>query len=158
MSVAVWWPAFTLGAWGTLFFDQLLTVWSAATAAALATIIRPGSGRHRILTLAALLVPTLWLILAFTADADSAGLLIAAVDLLGAAVGLVGIPATILVLARIIWPDLSRGATRSQRVIAVAIVAAIGAAAYALGANHALFLTCADFTISGNSEPPGCAQ
>ena len=33
MAVVVWWPAFTLGAWGDLFFDQLLAVWAAATAA-----------------------------------------------------------------------------------------------------------------------------
>jgi hypothetical protein len=30
--MAVWWPAFTLGAYGVVFFEQALSLWAAATA------------------------------------------------------------------------------------------------------------------------------
>ncbi len=31
-----WWPAFTLGVYGVVFFEQLLALWAAATSAFLA--------------------------------------------------------------------------------------------------------------------------
>jgi hypothetical protein len=32
-AVISWWPAFTLGAYHTVFFEQLLALWAASTAA-----------------------------------------------------------------------------------------------------------------------------
>ena len=32
-AVVAWWPAFTVGAWGGVFFEQILTLWAAAAAA-----------------------------------------------------------------------------------------------------------------------------
>jgi len=31
-SLVVWWPAFDLGAYGVVFFQQLLSLWAASTA------------------------------------------------------------------------------------------------------------------------------
>jgi hypothetical protein len=31
-ALVVWWPAFTLGAYGVIFFQQLLSLWAASTA------------------------------------------------------------------------------------------------------------------------------
>ena len=31
-SLVVWWPAFDLGAYGVIFFQQLLSLWAATTA------------------------------------------------------------------------------------------------------------------------------
>lgn len=59
-----WWPAFTLGAWGTVFFPQLLSLWAVATAAFVLVIVS-GAVRRRVGWWAlALLTPTLWLLLA----------------------------------------------------------------------------------------------
>jgi hypothetical protein len=41
MSLVLWWPAFTIGAWGIMFFDQMLTVWVAATAALALVLFQP---------------------------------------------------------------------------------------------------------------------
>ncbi len=38
-SSIAWWPAFTLGAWGTVFFPQLLSLWAVATAAFVLVIV-----------------------------------------------------------------------------------------------------------------------
>lgn len=158
MSVAVWWPAFTFGAWGQFFFDQLLTVWAAATGALFAVIIQRRGARHRVRRIIALSIPSLWLALSFITDDSSAPLLLDLIDLLAGAIALLGIPATLWVLARMMWPEFGEAISRTRRVLVVLGVIVIAAIAFVLGANHPAFLTCDAFTISGNSEPPGCVH
>ncbi len=154
MSVAVWWPAFTLGAWGTFFFDQLLTVWAASIGALIVVLFQP-RGRPRVLKALALLVPTLWLVLtALPLQEDDLGAFV--LDLVAIFVALLSVPATIWVLARVMWPEFGEDISRGRRVLVVAAVVLVGVASFLLGVNQERFLTCGDFTISGNSEPPGC--
>src|SRR4051794_22842974 len=70
MSVAVWWPAFTLGAWGDFFFDQMLTVWAASTGALIVVLLQL-RGRARVLRALALAIPSLWLALSFLVQPDT---------------------------------------------------------------------------------------
>jgi hypothetical protein len=156
MSVAVWWPAFTLGAWGDLFFDQQLLVWVAATAAFFVVLLRPRALGRRWPTLLALAVPSLWLVLWFLDDATTRDVLTAVVTLLGVVVGLVGIPFTLWALVRVIWPEIASDLPLRTRIGAIVIVAAIAVASFVLGVNENRFLTCQDFDLSGNSRPPGC--
>jgi hypothetical protein len=155
MSIAVWWPAFTLGAWGEPFFDQMLTMWAAATGGLIVVLIQP-RGRPRIARALALAVPSLWLTLSFVFQEghDDLGSLI--VGFLGVVVAVLALPATIWVLARIIWPEFGDDIARPRRLLIVGAVAIIAVASFVLGLNQSKFLTCEDFTISGNSEPPGC--
>lgn len=154
MSVAVWWPAFTLGAWGTFFFDQLLTVWAASIGALIVVLFQP-RGRPRVLKALALLVPSLWVgLTALPLDEDDLGAFL--IDLVAIFVALLSVPATIWVLARVMWPEFGEDISRGRRVLVVAAVVIVGIASFLLGANQEHFLTCGDFTISGNSEPPGC--
>lgn len=155
MCIAIWWPSFTLGAWGRLFFEQILTVWTAATAALLVVIFRRDGERYRMRRAVALLIPTLWLVLAIVGKDDGSALDVLT-DVLGSTVAVVGIPATMWVLARIIWPELGAGISLARRTLVMAAVLFISGCAYLLGVNHSAFLTCEDFTISGNSEPRGC--
>lgn len=157
MSMAVWWPAFTLGAWGVFFFDQILTVWAAATAALIVVIFRHHEDRNRLGRAAALLLPSLWLVLAIAVDPGDDSLNVA-IDVLGGSVAVLGIPATIWVLARIIWPEFGHDLPLRRRLVVAASVAAIAVVSYLLGVNHDAFLTCEAFTLSGNSEPPGCRR
>ncbi|MBP2386331.1 hypothetical protein [Paeniglutamicibacter kerguelensis] len=143
------------GAWGKLFFEQILTVWVAATAALLIVIFRRDGERYRMRRAIALLLPSLWLVLAFAGKADGSPLDVMR-EVLGSAIAVVGIPATMWVLARIIWPELGVGLSLARRVLVIASVLFIAVSAYLLGVNHAAFLTCEDFTVSGNSEPRGC--
>jgi hypothetical protein len=158
MSLAVWWPAFTLGAWGTVFFDTLLRVWVAATAAFFVVILVPAARKRIGWTSLTLLLPTIWLILTLAVSIDSNNLWIALVSLAGILLILLGIPAMIWVLARVIWPDISDAVPARGKVLVLLVVFLIAAGSFALGANQARFLTCEDFTISGNSEPPGCVH
>jgi hypothetical protein len=155
MSVAVWWPAFTLGAWGDFFFDQMLTVWAASTGALIVVLIQPRS-RRKIGRALALLVPSLWLALSFVVRPDTQDLGALLFGLLGAVVALLAVPTTIWVLARIIWPEFGEDISWPRRLSVIGAVALIALASYLLGVNQSKFLTCEEFTVSGNSEPPGC--
>jgi len=155
MSAAVWWPAFTLGAWGELFFDTMLAVWAASAAAALVVLFSPRA-RHRITSVVALLVPSLWIAFSFIVAAQGDDDSTAVFDLLAAAIMLLAIPATIWVLAGIVWPEFQESVSWPRRLLMLGCVAAVAIASFVLGVNQSRFLTCEDFTISGNSEPPGC--
>lgn len=156
MSVAVWWPSFTLGAWGDFFFDQMLTIWAAASGAFIAVLIQP-RGQPRVGRAIALLIPSLWLGLWFlTADADPDDWVVGVVSLLGIVIGILAVPATIWVLARMIWPEFAEDISWPRRFAVIGAVLLIAVASFLLGVNQSKFLTCGDFTISGNSEPHGC--
>ena len=155
MSVAVWWPAFTLGAWGDLFFDQMLTVWAAATGALIVVLIQP-RGKPRLWRALALSVPSVWLVLWFVIEDESEDLATVIISALGIIIALLAVPTTIWVLARTIWPEFAEDISWPRRLVVIGAVLLIAAASFLLGVNQASFLTCGDFTISGNSEPPGC--
>lgn len=158
ISVAIWWPAFTIGAWGTLFFDQLLTVWAASSAAFIVVLIQPRGQKRRVWRALALLVPSVWLVLAVASEPSETDVLSSVVDVLAVIVGLLGIPAALWVLARLIWPDFGVGVSWRRRLVVIGAIAAITVISFELGVHQSAFLTCEDFTISGNSEPPGCVH
>src|SRR6478752_8640889 len=59
------WPAFTLGVYGVVFFEQHLALWAAATSAFLALGYSRGPRVWRRPMVLALLLPTLWILLAW---------------------------------------------------------------------------------------------
>lgn len=157
MAVGVWWPAFTLGAWGELFFDTLLTLWVASTAAFVFVLIERRPVGRRLLRAFLLLLPSVWLVFSFI-DFDTTDLVTFIASAIALLVVLVASPLTVWVLARIMWPDFGENSTIRQRWLIVGVVVGIGVAAFLLGLNQEHFLTCREFTVSGNSEPPGCVQ
>ena len=156
MSLAVWWPAFTLGAWGEIFFDDLLAIWAAATGAFVVSVLLPGARRRLGWTSFTLLLPTIWLVVALSVPDSSDDLSAVLVVLFAAVVVLIGIPFMVWALAKVVWPDIGDDIPARGKVLVLVTVFVIAAASFLLGANQARFLTCEDFTISGNSEPPGC--
>lgn len=158
MAAIAWWPAFTLGAWKEIFFDDILALWAASTAAFVFVLVerRPLGGRlGRALVL---LLPSLWLLLNFVADDETTDFGLALLDLAGLAAVIVGIPFTLWVLVRIVWPDFATETRRRTKWLIVLVVFGVTAASFVLGLNQASFLTCEDFALSGNSEPPGCVH
>lgn len=156
MAAIAWWPAFTLGAWGEVFFDDILALWAASTAAFAFVLVerRPMGGK--LVRAFLLLLPSAWLALNFVVDPESTNLAIALLDLVAFAAVVVGIPFTLWVLVRIVWPDFATDTRRGTKWLIVLVVLGVAIASFVLGLNQARFLTCDDFAISGNSEPPGC--
>lgn len=155
MSAAVWWPAFTLGAWQVLFFDQVLTVWAVATAALIVVLFQPRA-RRRVLRVLALAVPSLWLALAFFDDAATDDAYSLLVELIGWGVGVLGIPFALWTLVGVVWPELFTELRRRARVGVAVTVVLVAVSSFLLGVYQDRFLTCEDFDVSGNSRPPGC--
>ena len=150
-----WWPAFTLGAYRTVFFEQVLSLWAASAGAFIVLLL---FRRHRSVPwprLLALLVPTVWLIVAFLAPTGSHTTLTTALFWLTLALTLAGGPYMAWVLLRITLVGYD-SLTRRQHWALIGTVAAVVVIAFTLGRLNPHFLTCGDFTISGNSEPPGC--
>ncbi|MBS1905840.1 MAG: hypothetical protein JST33_04570 [Actinobacteria bacterium] len=158
MSIAIWWPAFTLGAWGELFFDQMLTVWVAATVGIVLVLTQPRSMGRRWWRVVALAVPSLWLALAFTPENPTGGLAVVILDLIAVVVGLLGIPFTLWTLVGILWPETFSALSRGVRWAIAGIVVAVAVGSFLLGVFNGRFLTCQDFELSGNSRPPGCVS
>lgn len=156
MAIAVWWPAFTLGAWGELFFDQILTIWAASTAAFVYVLTERRPAGARIWRAFVLLLPSAWILLMFALNDESADLFEFLLTLAGIVAVLIGIPFTLWVLVRIVWPDFSASTSRRTKGIIVLVVLGVALVSFVLGLNQSRFLTCGDFEISGNSQPPGC--
>ncbi|MFE1646159.1 hypothetical protein [Microbacterium sp. P01] len=156
MVVVAWWPAFTLGAWGEIFFDDILALWAASTAALVYVLVERRPVGARLARALVLLLPSVWLLLNFVADDDTTDLRIALLDLAALLAVLVGIPFTLWVLVRIMWPDFADKTLPRTKWLIIFVVLGVVIGSYALGVNQEHFLTCGDFVISGNSEPPGC--
>lgn len=157
ISAALWWPAFTLGAWGTLFFDQTLTVWAASTAAFFIVLLQPRPYRPRVYQAVVLFLPSVWLVLTLI-HPDVGDVYSLVVDLLALAVALVGVPFTLVTLVRIVWPDFGADLSRTRRFLSLVAVIVLVGIAFLLGVNENRFLTCEDFALSGNSQPQGCVH
>lgn len=73
------------------------------------------------------------------------------------ALTLVGAPILTWLLSKILVPDY---ATLSlfHRLGAVGATITVGILAYLLGEFNYLFLTCTDFSVSGNQPPTDCAE
>lgn len=154
-GLIAWWPAFTLGVYGVVFFEQILALWVAATSVFLVVALnRARDVRHQPAWLA-LLVPSLWLVLALALPGGGTSAAYTALYSFGVVVTLIGFPAMAALLVRILIPD-AQALRGRDATTAVAVVALIMTISYLLGTMHQRLLTCEDFTISGNYAPTGC--
>lgn len=155
MSAIVWWPAFTLAVWEDIFFDDVMVLWAASTAAFVFVLVerRPIGGR--LARAFVLLLPTLWLVLNFVIG-ETEDLMVATLDLAAIFTVLLGIPFTLWVLVRIVWPDFAAETRPGARWLIAGVVLGIAVASYILGLNQEYFLTCEDFAISGKAQPANC--
>ncbi|KAA9108564.1 hypothetical protein F6B43_13310 [Microbacterium rhizomatis] len=156
MAIATWWPAFTLGAWGEIFFDQLLALWAASIAAFVFVLVERRPVRARLARAFALLLPSLWVVVMFFLGDETDDVFVVLVQLSALLAVFIGMPFTIWVLVRIIWPDFGTEMPGRTKWLIVLVVIGVAVASFVLGLNQSRFLTCDDFAISGNSLPPGC--
>ncbi|MGW0882284.1 hypothetical protein [Streptomyces sp. NPDC002671] len=153
-TLVIWWPAFTLGAYNAVFFDALLTLWAVTTA-----VLLSGAVVHRKSSVPsggwlALALPSLWVILAILTPGPHIPLYL---HYLEVGLTVVGAPMLAWLLSKILLPDYAE-LPRFHRLGAVGVTIAVGVLAFLLGKFNYLFLTCADFDLSGNNTPPHCAQ
>jgi hypothetical protein len=156
-TLLVWWPAFTLGAYGVIFFQQLLSLWAASTAIFLTSLTARRRARVSWTRRLTLLIPSLWLLLAIAVPEGEVRPWSRALFYLAILLTVVGIPFLTALLLRVTIAGYEQIPPR-RRLIAGAAVGIVAIAAFGLGQINSSFLTCNDFIISGNDTPPGCDQ
>ena len=165
LSTTVSYIAFWYGVFGTIFFDYLLYVWIAATAALLASLFIPQMEtpplklpwRGRFI----LALPTVWLVLSTFIDVeayrpDSPGTWVLWVATLASA--FLTLPYLLYVIIVAVVPDIDRLTHTKLRVALLGILLVTGMAGFVIGKNHSLFLTCEDFKVGGHDIPANCRK
>jgi hypothetical protein len=72
-SLLAWWPAFTIGVYKTIFFEQIFALWAATTAAFLVAVLMLGRRAWAHPALYSLLVPSVWMLVTWLTPADGRG-------------------------------------------------------------------------------------
>jgi hypothetical protein len=151
------WPAFTLGVYGVIFFEQHLALWAAATSALLALGVSRGFriwSRPRVL---ALFLPSLWMVLAWILPVGGTTGIYTALFWLGIVITTVGLPALAAFLIRVLIPSSER-LRGKERWWTIIVVFGVMFFAFIIGTQHPRLLTCEDFAISGNYQPGNCSR
>lgn len=156
MSLVVWWPAFTIGVWGEIFYTQLLALWAASTAAFVFVLVERRPVGVRFVRAFLLLLPTAFLILLFFINDEEEDVFIILLDVAAIIAVLIGLPFTLWVLTRIVWPDFAHDMSAGTKWLITVVVLGVAVVSLILGLLHPHFLTCDDFTIAGNMPPEGC--
>jgi hypothetical protein len=151
-----WWPAFTLGVYGAIFFEQQLALWAAATSAFLALGFARGFRVWRRPAVLALLLPTLWIALAWILPVGGTSGIYQVLFWLGVVITVLGMPALAAFMVRVLIPTAERLQGR-EKYAAIGLVALIMVTSYLIGTQHPRLLTCEDFSISGNFAPENCS-
>jgi hypothetical protein len=145
---------FNLGAFGVVFFDQLLAVWVIATvvlAASMTSNLPPRTWPRRLV----LLIPSLWLIAAWIDNEFSFNNDERIVFALTVAVTMFVLPIVAWILITAINPDFAELPGRKKGIV-IATVGLFLIIGFGIGARNDLLLNCGDFKISGNDLPANC--
>jgi ABC-type uncharacterized transport system permease subunit len=146
---------FNLGAFGVIFFGQLLAIWVVATVVLMASLVSdlpPDTWPRRLV----LLVPTLWIFAAWIDSNYSFDRSERFVFALTVVLTLVVLPAVAWVLITVINTDFERLPGRNKGIV-IATVGLFIIIGFAFGARNDMFLDCEDFKISGNDIPTNCS-
>jgi hypothetical protein len=147
---------FNLGAFGVVFFDQLLVVWVVSTIVLVASIVSnlpPSTWPRRLV----LLVPTLWIIAAWIDNEYSFDRSERIVFIITVTVTMFVLPAVAWILITVINTDFADLPGRKKGIVIAAVGLAM-IAGFGFGARNDLFLNCGDFKISGNDLPANCIE
>ena len=155
-SLLVWWPAFTLGVYRTIFFEQIFALWAAATAAFLVAVLTLGRRVWAQPAVYSLLVPSLWMLVTWLTPVDGTGFGHDVLFWFGVVVTLIGLPAMVSLIILVAIPGAESVRGPGPVAVAIAVIATVGALSFIVGTQHARLLTCEEFTISGNDQPDGC--
>lgn len=152
-----WWPAFTFGVYGVVFFEEQFTLWAVATTVFLIASFAEGPRAWRRPALWSLLLPSVWMLMAWLLPVGGSTTPYRVLFWFGVILTILGIPAMAVLMVRLLLPGADRLRGRSTAAAMGAVLVVMGAS-YFLGTQHPRLLTCEDFTISGNFAPDGCSS
>lgn len=160
LSLAAFRIAFVLGAYHTVFYQDIFTVLVTSSVALVGTLAAPrGSVVRSWWSRLLLAAPAAWVIAAvtFTNSVSAA----ATEPLFGAfalTIAVTSVPYTVVLLARILTPGIDEIRGPRPVVALVVLVVVVAFAGWLVGRYNYHFLTCQDFTVAGDDLPSNCAQ
>jgi len=158
LSTATWNVAFNLGAYHTIFYRNIFTVWVTVTAILMVVLLVPKRDVPvpwwgKLL----MLVPTVSIaLIPLTPTTNEQEILDGFVLGLSLFAFLVCLPYAIYVVVNVINPDLLNLPELRLKIYLIFIVLVVGLIGYWVGTNNHLFLTCGDFKIAGDDTPANC--
>jgi hypothetical protein len=147
---------FNLGAFGVIFFDQLLAVWVISTvvfAGSLVGSLPPRTWPRRLI----LLLPTLWIVAAWVDNTFGLTTGDRVAFTLTVAVTIIALPFVAWILITVINADFAN-LPRGRKGVVMAAVGLFMIIGFVIGARNDMFLNCGDFKISGNDLPANCLE
>ena len=132
-SLLVWWPAFTLGVYKTIFFEQIFALWAAATAAFVVALLM--LGRRAQPAVYALLLPSVWILLTWL-NTDITILGHDVLFWLGVVVTLAGFPAMVALVLVMVVPGVESVRRRRDTVVAIGAIALVVVLSFTLVARQ----------------------
>lgn len=145
---------FNLGAFGVVFFDQLLAVWVIASVVMVASIVSklpPRTWPRRLV----LFIPTLWLIAAWIDNRYSFNSDERIVFALTVTVTIFVLPVVAWILITAVNADFAELPGRKKGIV-IGITGLFLIIGLGFGARNDLLFNCGDFKISGNDLPANC--
>src|SRR4029453_12798053 len=142
-SLIVWWPAFTLGVYKTIFFEQIFALWAAATAAFFVAVLLLGRRAQPVIY--SLLLPSVWILLEWLIPDDTTTSL--GLDVLfwiGVVLTLAGFPAMVALVLVMVVPGAESVVRPRDTAVAIGAIALV-VLSFPLGTQHRRVLTCEDF-------------
>jgi hypothetical protein len=104
-----------------------------------------------------LVIPTIWIILAWVADPAGEDAASEALYVLTLILTLVTLPFIAWVLVSTINPDFLK-LPRPNRMAIIAALVVFALAGFGIGERNDVFLNCDDFKVSGNDLPANCTS
>lgn len=157
-SLVIWNLCFNLGAFNTIFFDKMFSIWVICTVLLLTQLALPKTQRKlSALGVIALVAPSFWVVLRYIDIWP--GFSPAVSDLfyyLSFVLAIICLPYTFYLMMSFLQADVIAIRPRRLMIWLFAITAIIGLIGYFVGLNHDLFLYCEDFKVSGNDLPENC--
>ena len=145
---------FNMGAFGVIFFGQLLAIWVIATVVLVGSLVSdlpPDTWPRRLV----LLVPSLWIIAAWVDSNYSFNRSERFVFAMTVIVTLIVLPAVAWILVTVVNTDFAELPGRKKGIV-IATVGLFIIIGFAFGARNDMFLDCEDFKISGNDLRSNC--
>ncbi len=158
LSLVVWNLAFNLGAFDTIFFDKMFSVWVICTVLLLTQIVLPKTYRKlTILGALALFAPSFWVILQYLDVMPGFSIEVSELlYLLSFILTIICLPYTVYLVMSFLQEEVVALRPRRLMVWLFVITASIGLVGYFVDANNDIFLFCEDFKVSGNDLPTNC--
>ena len=155
LIAVLWEPAFTLGAYGVIFFDALLTIAFLSITLFLCSILCKSYPQPHPWSIVALAVfPAFLLAPTFRIEPSQLALEIV-ITVINIVIVFAAGALVALSLASLFFPETS-GLSRQDKVLVGFTVAPVAALSFIVGFFNRAFLNCEDFQTAGWDEPSNC--